>query len=109
MPSVGAESATGSSRYGWSYLLAVARQHRRTLIIAHVIAVAAVLSAIPIPLLMPLLVDEVLLARPGIVVATLDGIFPGPWHGPLLYVCAILALTVLLRLTALAFTALQVR
>ncbi len=109
MPSTGTESATGSSPYGWSYLLGIARQHRRTLIIAHLIAVAAVLAAIPIPLLMPLLVDEVLLARPGIVVATLNGIFPAPWHGPLLYVCAILALTVLLRLTALAFTALQVR
>ena len=109
MPSTGAESATGSSGYGWSYLLDIARRHRRTLIVAHIIAVAAVLSAIPIPLLMPLLVDEVLLARPGVVVATLDGMFPTPWHGPLLYVSAILMLTVLLRLTALAFTALQVR
>jgi ATP-binding cassette subfamily C protein len=78
VPSTGAEGASGSSRYGWSYLLGIARQHRRTLIIAHVIAVAAVLCAIPIPLLVPLLVDEVLLARPGIVVATLDGFFPAP-------------------------------
>ena len=109
MPSTGAEGATRSPRYGWSHLLGIARQHRRTLIIAHLIAVAAVLFAIPIPLLMPMLVDEVLLARPGIVVATLDGMFPASWHGPLLYVCAILALTVALRLAALAFTGLQVR
>lgn len=103
------EGSAESPRYGWSYLLGIAREHRRTLVIANVIAVAAVLFAIPIPLLMPLLVDEVLLGRPGIVVTTLDAFFPSAWHGPVLYVCAILILTVLLRLTALAFSALQVR
>jgi ATP-binding cassette subfamily C protein len=104
-----AEDSAGSSRYGWPYLLDIASKHRRTLAIANVIAVAAVLFAIPIPLLMPLLVDEVLLGRPGMVVGALNTIFPGAWHGPVLYVCAILVLTVLLRLTALAFAALQVR
>jgi ATP-binding cassette subfamily C protein len=103
------EASPGAPRYGWSYLVGIARQHRRTLVIAHVIAVGAVLAAIPIPLLMPLLVDEVLLDRPGMVVATLDAIFPNAWHGPILYVCAILLLTVLLRLIALTFGALQVR
>lgn len=103
------EGSAELPRYGWSYLLGIAREHRRTLVIANVIAVAAVLFAIPIPLLMPLLVDEVLLGRPGIVVTTLDAFFPSAWHGPVLYVCAILILTVLLRLTALAFSALQVR
>jgi len=104
-----ADDSAGSARYGWSYLLGIAREHRSTLIIANLIAVAAVLFAIPIPLLMPLLVDEVLLGQPGMVVGTLDRIFPGAWHGPVLYVCAVLVLTVLLRVTALAFAALQVR
>ncbi|MDX2312458.1 MAG: ABC transporter ATP-binding protein [Gammaproteobacteria bacterium] len=104
-----AEDNAAAARYGWSYLLGIAREHRRTLVIANVIAVVAVLFAIPIPLLMPLLVDEVLLGRPGMVVATLDAIFPSTWHGPVLYVCAVLVLTVLLRLTALTFAALQVR
>ena len=104
-----AEGSAESPRYGWPYLLGIAREHRRTLAIANVIAVASVLFAIPIPLLMPLLVDEVLLGRPGVVVGTLNTVFPAAWHGPVLYVCAILVLTVLLRLTALAFSALQVR
>ena len=103
------KGSTESTRYDWSYLLGIARQHRRTLVIAHIIAAAAVLFAIPIPLLMPLLVDEVLLNRPGIVVSTLNGIFPGAWHGPVLYVCVILVLTVVLRLTTLTFAALEVR
>ena len=109
MPLTAIEGASDSPGYGWSYLLGIAREHRRTLVIAHFIAVAAVLAAIPIPLLMPLLVDEVLLGRPGFVVATLDGMFPAAWHGPVLYVLAILALTVLLRLVALSFAVLQVR
>ena len=104
-----AEGSRDSARYGWSYLLGIARRHRRTLVGAHFIAAAAVLFAIPIPLLMPLLVDEVLLGRPGMVVATLNGIFPGAWHGPVLYVCAVLVLTVVLRLVTLTFAALEVR
>ncbi len=104
-----ADESALSPRYGWSYLVGVARRHRRTLVFAHLIAVAAVLAAIPIPLLMPLLVDEVLLGRPGAVVHTLDAVFPPSWHGPVLYVCAILILTVILRLIALTFGALQVR
>lgn len=104
-----AEESAGSPHYGWSYLTGIARQHRRTLVLAHVIAVAAVLAAIPIPLLMPLLVDEVLLGRPGAVVHALDRIFPLAWQGPVLYVCAVLVLTVMLRLLALTFGALQVR
>lgn len=104
-----AEASAASPRYGWRYLLEVARTHSRTLVVAHVIAIAAVLAAIPIPLLMPLLVDEVLLGRPGVVVNALDAIFPSSWHGPVLYVCAVLILTVILRLLVLTFTALQVR
>ena len=103
------DDSAGSARYGWSYLLGIAREHRSTLVVANVIAVVAVLFAIPIPLLMPLLVDEVLLGQPGLMVGTLDRIFPSAWHGPVLYVCAVLVLTVLLRITALAFAALQVR
>lgn len=104
-----AEPSAEPYRYGWSYLLGIVRRHRRTLVIAHIIAVAAVLAAIPIPLLMPLLVDEVLLERPGAVVDTLQAIFPDAWHGPILYVFAILLLTVVLRFIALILAALQVR
>ena len=41
----GSESSISPSRYGWPYLVAVAKEHRTTLIVAHVIAVAAVLAA----------------------------------------------------------------
>ena len=104
-----AEASGSVPRYGWSYLAGVAREHRRGLVVAHIIAVAAVLAAVPIPLLMPLLVDEVLLGRPGTVVRVVDALFPASWHGPVLYVGAVLMFTIVLRLLVLAFSALQVR
>ena len=96
------------SRYGWAYLLHAITGHKRTLVIAHLVALAAVLAAVPIPLLMPMLVDEVLLDKPARAIAFIDSLFPAVWHGPVLYVCAILAFTVVLRLTAMLFVACQV-
>jgi ATP-binding cassette subfamily C protein len=101
--------AGAASRYGWSTLIATARQHKRTLVAAHLAAIAAVLCAVPIPLLMPMLVDEVLLERPGLAVEIMNRLAPSAWQGPVLYVCAILAITVTLRLSALGFIAWQVR
>ncbi|MDO9189754.1 MAG: ABC transporter ATP-binding protein, partial [Sulfurimicrobium sp.] len=91
---------TPPQTYTWPYILGIAREHKKELIAAHVIAIFAALASVPIPLLMPLLVDEVLLHQPGVMVGWINGHFPQSWHGPLLYVSAILAITVLLRLIA---------
>lgn len=58
---------------------------------------------------MPLLVDEVLLNRPGTVVETINSVFSPNWHGPMLYISTILVLTLLLRLLALVFNVYQAR
>ncbi|MDD5404729.1 MAG: ABC transporter ATP-binding protein [Sulfuricella sp.] len=86
--------------YTWPYILGIAREHKKELIAAHVIAVFAALASVPIPLLMPLLVDEVLLHKPGAMVGWINGHFPESWRGPLLYICTILVLTMVLRLFA---------
>ncbi|MDP2827539.1 MAG: ABC transporter ATP-binding protein [Sulfuricellaceae bacterium] len=86
--------------FTWPYILGIIREHKKELVAAHLIAMVAALASVPIPLLMPLLVDEVLLGKPATMVRTLDGWFPAAWHGPMLYVFAILALTIVLRLTA---------
>ena len=96
-------------RYSWQYLLSTALGHRRELVSAHVIALAAALLSVPIPLLMPLLVDEVLLGRPGPVVATIDRAFPQPWHGPALYILVVLLLTLGLRLASTVLGVWQTR
>ena len=92
------------ARYSWQYIIAIALEHRREVILANVVALAAAVMSVPIPLLMPLLVDEVLLNKPGPAVEIMGNMFPASWHGPVLYITAILVLTVILRLAGLAFT-----
>ena len=83
--------------------------HRKELITANIIAVLGTLAAVPVPLLMPLLVDEVLLHKPGTLTEWGQRLFPESWQGPLLYVLAVLFLTLILRLLALVFNVWQVR
>lgn len=96
-------------KYDWAYLYNVALNHKRELIIAHAITLFATIASVPVPLLMPLLVDEVLLNRPGIVVETINALFPLSWHGAILYIGTILSLTLLLRLVAVIFNVYQAR
>ncbi len=95
--------------YDWQYIIDIARQHKQQLIVANIIAILATLASVPVPLLLPLLVDEVLLDQPGVVVNTLNSITPAAWHVPLLYITSVLLLTVLLRLTALVLNVYQTR
>ena len=95
--------------YNWKYIVDIAREHKRVLLIANIVAVLSVLASIPIPLLFPLLVDEVLLKQPGMLVAWIDELFPAEWSGPMLYILFILLITVLLRVGALVMSIWQVR
>jgi ATP-binding cassette subfamily C protein len=95
-----AEAPPQSRTYDWPTILGIAREHKPKLIAAHLVAIFAALAAVPIPLLMPLLVDEVLLHQPGRSVALMNAAFPVAWQGPVLYISAILVVTVVLRLLA---------
>ena len=83
--------------------------HRARLLQANVIALLAVAAAVPVPLLLPLMVDEVLLHHPGAFVARIGAVFPVAWHGPVLFIGAALLLTVALRLTAILLNVWQGR
>ena len=83
--------------------------HKRELVVANIVALLGTAVAVPVPLLIPLLVDEVLLHKPGTLVAWSNRLFPESWHGPVLYIFAVLALTLLLRLLALVFAVWQTR
>jgi len=95
--------------YDWQYILDVAREHKRELVMANIIAVLATLASVPVPLLMPLLVDEVLLDKPAFVVNTINGLTPESWHSPALYISLILLLTLVLRFMALILNVWQAR
>ncbi len=106
-PSVAKDGTQPPSAYTWHYLVEVAFEHRGELVRANVIAIFAVLCSVPLPLLMPLLVDEVLLDKPGLLVAYMQAFFPSYWHGPVLYIVAVLLLTIFLRGVAMVLNVWQ--
>ncbi|MBE0496996.1 MAG: ABC transporter ATP-binding protein, partial [Campylobacterales bacterium] len=69
---------------------------KKELLLANLIAIVAVIISTPVPLLMPLLVDEVLLGESGILMRTVDGLFGAP-QMPYMYVLVVLVITLLMR------------
>lgn len=100
---------TTTTEYTWRKLFQQVLGHRKELLLANLIAIVGTLLSVPIPLLIPLLVDEVLLDKPAKMIAIMNGLFPDDWHGPVLYITAISLLTVALRLTSLVATVWQTR
>lgn len=84
-------------------------KHKRTLILAHVIALFATLVSVPIPMMMPMLVDEVLLSVPGTATDILNALLPERWHGPIGYILSILFAVMIMRLTSLVLGVWQSR
>ena len=98
-----------ASTFSWPYIVSLALKHKRKIFYANIIAILAVVASVPIPLLMPLLVDEVLLDQPAQLVAAVDAIFPSTWRGPSLYIFATLFVTLFLRLAMLVLSVIQLR
>ncbi|MGZ5011141.1 MAG: ABC transporter ATP-binding protein [Methylobacter sp.] len=95
--------------YSWSSIYQIALEHKKELIISHFIAILATIASVPVPLLMPLLVDEVLLHKPGIIIQTVNQLFPVSWQLPILYISVILLVSVILRIIAIIFNIIQSR
>ena len=98
-----------SPAYSWNSFYRIALEHRKSLIVSHIIAVFATLASVPVPLLMPLLVDEVLLDKPGYLIQAINPWFPDRWHVPALYITIVLLVSLLLRLIAIIFSIVQAR
>jgi len=61
--------------YTFKHLIKEIKKYKREFILAQIIALIATIISIPIPMLMPLLIDEVLLKKPGLWVENLSNIF----------------------------------
>ncbi|MFH0271123.1 ABC transporter ATP-binding protein [Vibrio jasicida] len=92
-----------------SWLITQVKKHKSKLIVANLIAVLATLISVPIPLLMPLMVDEVLLDKPASGLAAMNAVLPETWHTPTGYIFFTLFLVVLMRAGSQAFNILQSR
>lgn len=79
-----------------------AKKYKKELIYANILALLATVVGALIPLLMPLLVDEVLLKKAGVATHSIDKIFGGQSEA-YVYVLCILALGVILRILSFVF------
>ncbi|MBY8081203.1 ABC transporter ATP-binding protein/permease [Vibrio fluvialis] len=80
-----------------SWLITQVKKHKSKLLYANAIAIAATLISVPIPLLMPLMVDEVLLNQPSTGLAVMNKWLPSDWQTPTGYIMFTLLLVVLMR------------
>ncbi|TON51139.1 ABC transporter ATP-binding protein, partial [Vibrio parahaemolyticus] len=84
-------------------------KHKSKLILANLIAIVATLISVPIPLLMPLMVDEVLLDKPASGLSAMNAVLPEAWHTPTGYIFFTLFLVVLMRAASQALNIVQSR
>ena len=87
----------------WAQIRRLAVQHKRSLILANLLAVLATLCSVPIPLLLPLLVDEVLLGQGGEALEIMNYMLPSIWQQAVGYIGFMLVLTFVLRMGSLLF------
>ena len=98
-----------ADKLSWAQIRRLVLQHKKALWIANGVAVLATLCSVPIPLLLPLLVDEVLLGNGDAALKVMDHLLPGPWQKAAGYIGLMLLLTLVLRAGALLFNVVQAR
>jgi ATP-binding cassette subfamily C protein len=103
------QSKQATQTYSWNTIYQIALEHKKELIVSHFIAILATIASVPVPLLMPLLVDEVLLHKPGLIIKSINLLFPVSWQLPILYIGVILLISVVLRIIAIFFNIIQSR
>lgn len=103
------DSLAHVDRLSWAQIRRLALQHKKALWIANGVAVLAVLCSVPIPLLLPLLVDEVLLGKGNGALVFMNQFLPESLHKPVGYIGLMLGATLCLRLGALLFNVIQAR
>lgn len=105
----GASAPQRIDRLSWAEIRRLALKHKKALWIANGVAVLATLCSVPIPLLLPLLVDEVLLGRGDAALKIMDHALPAGWQKAAGYIGLMLLMTLALRCGALLFNVLQAR
>jgi ATP-binding cassette subfamily C protein len=96
-------------RLSWAEVRRLALTHKKSLWIANGVAVLATLCSVPIPLLLPLLVDEVLLGHGDAALKAMNHVLPTMWQQAAGYIGLMLVVTLTLRCSSLCFGVLQSR
>lgn len=85
-------------KYLWTLLL----DKKKTLILGQIVTIIAILISVPIPLMLPALVDEVLLKKPDFFVNSIDFVFGS--GNAFYYIAIITVVVILLRFIYFVFT-----
>ncbi len=93
--------------YHWRAIARLALKHRAELVRANILALLATLVIVPVPLLLPVLVDEVLLDQAGPVLPVMQAILPASLHTPVVYIALMVLVAFCMRSAALAFNVMQ--
>lgn len=96
-------------RLSWAEIRRLALHHKKSLWIANGVAVLATLCSVPIPLLLPLLVDEVLLGHGDVALKIMNHALPEGWQKAAGYIGLMLLVTLTLRCAALMFNVVQAK
>ncbi|MEB0047269.1 MULTISPECIES: ABC transporter ATP-binding protein [unclassified Pseudomonas] len=102
-------TAKGIDRLSWAEIRRLALHHKKSLWIANGVAVLATLCSVPIPLLLPLLVDEVLLGHGDNALKIMNHALPDGWQKAAGYIGLMLLVTFVLRCGALLFNVVQAK
>ncbi|QZP32906.1 ABC transporter ATP-binding protein [Pseudomonas sp. DR48] len=105
----GAPAPKRVDRLSWAEIRRLALHHKKSLWIANGVAVLATLCSVPIPLLLPLLVDEVLLGHGDAALKIMNHALPQGWQKAAGYIGLMLLVTLLLRCGALLFNVVQAK
>ncbi|MCK4441606.1 MAG: ABC transporter ATP-binding protein, partial [Sulfurovaceae bacterium] len=81
--------------------------HKKILIVANIIAIVSILLSIPVPLLIPKLIDEVVLGKEGWITEAIDQYIT--IGSPEYYILVVLIITVLLRASSLLLNIIHIR
>ncbi|CAA6825981.1 MAG: Lipid A export ATP-binding/permease protein MsbA [uncultured Sulfurovum sp.] len=82
-------------------------KHKKILLLANSVAIVSTLVVLPVALLLPLLIDELILGKGGMIVKTIDQYFSV--GEPMYYILIVLLLTMGLKAIGLLFSLLHIR
>ena len=104
-----ASQSEAPTAFSWRSIADHIIVRRKEILKANVIAILGVIFAVPVPLLLPLLVDEILLEQAGPVIPFINTWFPDSWHGPIFYISLMVLAALFLRTLSLAMNVWQGR
>lgn len=95
--------------FSWRSIFKMAVRHQKNFVLANFMSIIATLIALPLPLIIPSLINEVLLKQPGFFTKVLAYFLPGPLITPTLILMTAFLLVFMLRVINEILTIIQGR